>query len=397
MSQERILVIDDNAADARLISRVLERHGYDVNAAFSGEEGLIRARERAPDCVLVDYRMPGMDGYEVCRRLKTDPALQSVPVLMLTGADSTRNLVEGLEAGADDFVTKSAELEVILARMRALLRIKAYQDRIVEQSTQLRTLYEEVKQKSDKILALNQRMNKDLQFARKVQESLLPARVFRAPGLEIRSAYIPSETLSGDFYDYFEAGRDRLLVFVADVSGHGLPSAILVSLLKSYLHSDATQSESLSSFMANLNNFLCTASLPSQFATAQLFRYDPSRRTLDYCSAAHPPFLLFRRSEGKASVVENPGHLLGALPQVEYEEFHLQVEPGDLLFAYTDGLTDLRNMQGDFYPIERVCEILERSGDDLDTLHQKILEDATQYAMSEETKDDIAVLLGRFS
>ncbi len=312
MSHETILIIDDNGSDLRLMSRVLERSGYRTLSATSAEEGLGQVRESAPDCVLVDYRMPGMDGYEFSRRLKSDPQTRNVPVLMLTGADSTRNLVDGLEAGADDFVTKSSEMDVILARVRALLRVKAYQDRIVEQSAQLRRLYEEVKEKSDRIMALNQRLHRDLEFARKVQEALLPERVVQTAAVEIRSAYLPSETLSGDFYDYFAIGDDTFL-FLADVSGHGLPSAILVSLLKSYLHSDPDLLNPLSGFMASLNDFLCTASLPAQFATAQMFRYDPAAGTLTYCSAAHPPFLLHSRREGITSTVERPGHLLGAL------------------------------------------------------------------------------------
>ena len=194
-----ILVIDDNIHDITLMRRLLERSGYSVRQAESGEEGLRRASEVPPDCILVDGRMPGLDGYEFCRRIRSEERFRSIPILMLTGADSASAVVDGLEAGADDFVTKSSDLQVILARVRALLRVKAYQDRIMEQSAELRRLYEEVREKSDKILALNQRMNKDLQFARRVQEGLLPRRAFDTPHLEIRSVYLPSETLSGDF------------------------------------------------------------------------------------------------------------------------------------------------------------------------------------------------------
>src|SRR5207253_1956352 len=169
------------------------------------------------------------DGFEVARRVKSDPQLQTIPVLMLTGSDSAQHVVEGLGAGADDFVTKGSDTEVLLARLRALLRVKAYQD-------QLRRA--------------NQQMNRDLQIARRVQEALVPPGAFESPRLQIRSAYIPSETLSGDFYDYFQAD-DLMYLFVADVSGHGLPSAILVSLLKSYIHTEAAAGTSLAEFMSS--------------------------------------------------------------------------------------------------------------------------------------------------
>src|SRR5436309_3283538 len=119
------------------------------------------------------------------------------------------------------------------------------------------------------------------------QEALVPQGTFRSPRLEIRSAYMPSETLSGDFYDYF-LQDEQVYLFVADVSGHGLPAAILVSLLKSYIHTEADAHTPLSSFMARLNDFLFSVSLPTQFATAQLFRIDPDGR-LVYSNAAHPP------------------------------------------------------------------------------------------------------------
>lgn len=396
MNPERIVVIDDNPNDAQLIKRVLENSGYAVTWASSGEEGLRIIPELSPNCVLVDYRMPGLDGYEVCRRIKEDPALQTIPVLMLTGADSSRNLIEGLDAGADDFATKSSEIEVILARVRALLRVKAYQDRIVEQAAQLRQLYEELSHKSDKIMELNQRLNSDLQIARRVQEALLPERNFSTPRAEIRSAYIPSETLSGDFYDYF-LQRDSLFLFVADVSGHGLPAAILVSLLKSFLHSEAVDSPSLPAFMASLNDFLVSASLPAQYATAQLLRLDPSGRCITYSNGAHPAFLHYRAAARKATATERPGHLVGARPSVAFDEHKVEVGPGDLLFLYTDGLTDRRTIDGEFYALDRVAAILEREdGRELSAVYDAVYDDVTGFPATDEFRDDIAFILARF-
>lgn len=391
---QRIVVIDDNMNDVILVRRVLERAGYEVVYANSGNDGLKIAADTLPDCVLVDYRMPGMDGYEFCRQLKSDPILRSIPVLMLTGADAVRNVVEGLESGADDFVTKSSDIDVILARVRALLRVKAYQDRIVEQSEQLRRLYEELSQKSDKIMALNQRMNRDLDFARRVQEALLPQRDFSNERVEIRSAYIPSETLSGDFYDYFVQG-DRLYLFMADVSGHGLPSAILVSLLKSFLHSEAPESATPAAFMASLNDFLFGASLPSQFATALLLEVGADR--IDWSNAAHPPFILLRRSTGRAEMMELASNLLGATRNLTYDDAMLTVESGDVLFTYTDGLTDRRNAQGEFFAIERIAATLEAHGaEEIDAIYAAVYNEVTSFSASDELKDDIAFILTRF-
>ena len=371
---KRIVVIDDSANDLQVTRRFLERRGFQVDVAQSGQEGLALASRVAPDAIVVDYRMPVMDGFEVARRIKTDPRLHTIPVLMLTGSDSAQHVVEGLGAGADDYVTKGSDSEVLLARLRALLRVKAYQD-------QLRRM--------------NDQMTRDLQIARRVQEALVPQGSFRTDRVEIRSAYIPSETLSGDFYDYFSQG-DSLYLFVADVSGHGLPAAILVSLLKSYIHTEADPGRSLAEFMSNLNNFLFSVSLPTQFATAQLFRLDGDRH-LFYANAAHPPFLLYRRETKKVEVVEHPGNLLGAMPDMEFEEKPVNVAPGDTLFVYTDGLTDRRNASGEFYSLDRVAAILEESaGLDLAIAYDRIYKDVTEFPATAEFKDDIAFVLTRF-
>ena len=373
-TRERIVLIDDSANDLQVTKRFLERSGFDVSAATSGEKGLELAQAITPAAFVVDYRMPGMDGLEVTRRIKADPALQTIPVLMLTGADTAATVVEGLEAGADDFVTKGSDTEVLLARLRALLRMKRYQD-------QLRKL--------------NQQITRDLQIARRVQEALVPSGAFRGPRIEIRSAYIPSATLSGDFYDYFL--QDELMyLFVADVSGHGLPASILVALLKSYIHTEADANTSLSSFMSSLNDFLFSVSLPTQFATAQLFRID-SDGNLVYSNAAHPPFLLLQRSNGKTVIHEAPSHLLGAMPSMLFEEHRLQVKAGDTLFVYTDGLTDRRNAAGEFYSLDRIVALMDNARDsDLTTIYDQIYEDVSTFPSTEEFRDDIAFVVTRF-
>ena len=370
--RQRIVIIDDSANDLQVTRRFLERRGYDAVPALSGEEGLRLARQVLPDAFVIDYRMPVMDGFEVARQVKADPELHTIPVLMLTGSDSSQHVVEGLGAGADDFVTKGSDTEVLVARLRALLRVKAYQD-------QLRRM--------------NQQMTRDLQIARRVQEALVPQRTFRSPRIEIQSAYIPSEVLSGDFYDYF-VQDDLMYLFVADVSGHGLPAAILVSLLKSYIHTEATADGSLAELMTRLNDFLFSVSLPTQFATAALFRMTEDHRIV-YSNAAHPPFLLYQREQRKTTICEQPSNLLGAMPHMTFEEHSLTVAPGDTLFVYTDGLTDRRNEHGDFYSIDRIAQLLERD-QELPATYDSIFSDVSDFAASEEFRDDIAFVITRF-
>lgn len=393
MADETILVIDDSDDDLALMRRLLHRNGYAVITASSGEEGLRMAIDGRPDLVMVDYRMPGIDGYEVSRRMKIDGHSPNIPVLILTGSDSSADIVRGLDSGADDFVGKSSDIEVILARLRALLRMKNHQDRIVQQSDQLRRLYEQLRVKSDEIMALNERFNRELQIARKVQEALLPPGSVKESGVEIRSCYMPSEMLSGDFYDYFTL-NGSMQVFVADVSGHGLPASILTSLLKSYLKSEATKVSSPARFMTQLNRFLCSASLPAQYATGVLLEIEG--RSIRFANAAHPPFLVYRSSEKRVDTVEVPGHMLGLFEEARFEDVELGFEEGDIVFAYTDGLTDRISIENEFYSTERIATILDDSaGEELSVIHDRIFEDVRTFSGSEELNDDVAFVLVR--
>jgi sigma-B regulation protein RsbU (phosphoserine phosphatase) len=186
-----------------------------------------------------------------------------------------------------------------------------------------------------------------------------------------------------------------MILFVADVSGHGLPAAILVSLLKSYIHTEAATERSLAELMSRLNDFLFSVSLPTQFATAAIFRMENGR--VVYSNAAHPPFLLHRREACQTVMLEQPSNLLGAMPNMSFEEQSITVAPGDTLFVYTDGLTDRVNAAGEFYSIDRVAAILEQCPDaDLETAYESIYRDVSGFSATEEFKDDIAFVVTRF-
>src|SRR3954447_8533160 len=132
----RILIIDDTPTNIKVLESVLKTQGYQLISASNGQEGLDRAMMAQPDLVLLDILMPGIDGYEVCSRLRANPSTENLPVVMIT-ASGEQQRVRALEVGADDFIQKPFNQAELLARVRSLLRIKAYQDKNREQADKL--------------------------------------------------------------------------------------------------------------------------------------------------------------------------------------------------------------------------------------------------------------------
>ena len=145
----RILVADDTPANVRMLETRLAREGYEVCVARDGEETLAIAREAKPDLILLDIMMPKLDGIEVCRRLKGDASLPFTPIIMVTALTDTKDVVAGLEAGGDDYLTKPMDAQALLARVKSMLRIKSLHDTVKAQALELErwnaTLEERVK------------------------------------------------------------------------------------------------------------------------------------------------------------------------------------------------------------------------------------------------------------
>ena len=161
--QPRILVVDDTPQNVRLLEAILIPRGYAVATASSGQQALDRVAEQLPDIVLLDIMMPGMDGHEVCRRLRADPTTALLPVVMVT-ASGDQNKVKALESGADDFIPKPVNQTELLARVRSLLRIKAYHDTIQQQAAELAEWNRTLEQRVQEQLARLERADRLKQF-----------------------------------------------------------------------------------------------------------------------------------------------------------------------------------------------------------------------------------------
>jgi sigma-B regulation protein RsbU (phosphoserine phosphatase) len=196
-------------------------------------------------------------------------------------------------------------------------------------------------------------IDRELSIARQIQSSILPQAMPLVSGVAVAARYRPMTAVAGDFYDFVEIDDHRLGILVADVSGHGVPAALLASMVKVALASQHARADRPAALMAGLNGALC-GRLAGQFVTAAYLFIDARVASMRYAAAGHPPMLRLRRSGLEVVEIEKNGLALGFSDQAEYDEVEQRLEAGDRLLLYTDGLIEAANRSDELFGIERV-------------------------------------------
>ena len=239
----------------------------------------------------------------------------------------------------------------------------------------------------------NQRAEKELEVASKIQQQLLPESLPENEGFEMCGITIPYHMIGGDFYDVIRLGDENLALVIADVTGHGVPAALLVSTLHACLHAYLELGVSLVDLVTRLNRFIHKNATLGKFITFVLAIYDPRARTTRYVNAGHNyPFVL--RGSGEIEFLNKGGYCLGVIPGAQYEEGQLRMDSGDLLVMYTDGVTEAMNPRNELYGEERLFDLLKRTpGSGVRSVQMSILEDVHRHTEGTPQADDITMLL----
>jgi len=313
----------------------LKRAGYRVTAAAPGEV-LERVAEDRPDVILLDYMMPEIDGAEACRHLKADPATREIPVIFLTSQTSADDETHGFEVGAVDYVHKPFTPAVVRARVRNHILLREARAQLAEQ-----------------LLALNT----ELEMARQIQLSILPHAPPKLPGLEIAARFLPMASVGGDFYDFIKIDDKHVGMLIADVSGHGLPSALIASMLQVALTAQVGHASQPEKVLCGLNKALC-GKFTHNFVTAAYTYVDTEKNLIRYAGAGHPPVLQYSASTCKATKIMENGIVLGMFEEAGYGILELALEPGDRYVLYTDGIVEAMNPAEEMYGVDRFMHFL---------------------------------------
>lgn len=335
-----ILIVDDNPTNLDILQARLRANNYEVITAADGEAGLAMAREKQPDLMLLDIMMPKMDGIEVCRRIKGDPSLPFLPIIMVTAKADSKDVVAGLEAGGDEYLTKPVDHAALVARVKSMLRIKELHDTVLEQSAQLRV---------------------QLETATKIQSLFWPRIPELKAGGHIWAVSVPATYVGGDLYDVIPLSDDSLLAYVADVSDKGVPAALIMAALSTKIRSEALVEREVDKLLETANKSMYRlVSEEGFFATIALARYWPSNGKMHLALGGHlSPLWIVEGDIRNLPQIE--GISLGVTTDARYGIDEILLSPGESILFFTDGVIEAENENNELFGNERLVTYLKNA------------------------------------
>src|SRR6266436_6207564 len=381
-SRAEILVVDDDAMSRRVLAQLLTASGYKCRVCKNGSEALEAVQAWPPSLLLLDFDMPGLNGAEVLRRLRSDgnSAVAQIPTIMLTAHGSEESEVSCLQAGADDFVTKPVNAAVLRARIETQLR--------------LRSMRRQLERQNDELENWRRDHERDLAAARLTQQSLIPQKPPALLGWEVATCYRPVIQVGGDIYGWLRMADGRILFWIADGTGHGAAAALLTTLAKLLFHYGSVEHDTPASVMERVNSDFRSIFGGRSFMTAMCVAVDPSTGRASIVGAGHPPLLIARHT-GATETIASVVPPLGLVESAELTETIVTLKPGDTFLLYTDGLFGSRKGKESRLSPQFLEKILDHSAPSAETLLGRILAETAPSKAGEALPDDVAALAVR--
>lgn len=367
----QVLIVDDSRLQRRILSGVLKRWGFEVIEASSGAEAIEICRTCRPDLVISDWVMPGMSGLDLCRIFRDLPGDDYSYFILLTSKSEKDEVAQGLHAGADDFLTKPVNSDELRARIAAGGRILAMQKELSDKN---RVIGDTLGRLQD----LYDGIDRDLQQARTIQQSLVPELSRHICGSDFSLLLKPCGHIGGDLVGMFSPGPGRAGFYSIDVSGHGITSAMMTARLGGYLSStyfdnNVAVEKRFDRFYALrepadvarlLNERLTADSGVEEYFTMAYGTIDMRNGRVRLVQAGHPHPMLIR-ADGTQEYLGRGGAPIGLLPDLDYEQIELQLQPGDRLLLYSDGFTECSLPDGRMLEEDGLSDLVRRLGPDL--------------------------------
>ncbi len=317
----KVLIVDDEPINRQVLKNHLRLIGCDVTEASNGGEAIQLIRDEGPfELMLLDIMMPGMSGYDVCSVIRESYSLYQLPILFLTAKNQITDIVTALEAGGNDYLVKPFDKRELISRAKNLITLK----KAVEEQ--------------NKFIAFQN----ELGVARKLQSSILPESAPEMTGLKADFYYEPMDSVGGDFFDFHEISPTELGVMIADVSGHGIPAALVSAMLKIAFSTQVRLAKEPAALLSQINTTLL-GKTKGAFLTASYVYIDLEKKQMIHARCGHLPLILTHKNDESSFLSLPPGKLIGWIPELDIKEEVLKIRSGDRLVLYTDGITEASN------------------------------------------------------
>jgi phosphoserine phosphatase RsbU/P len=451
-----IVIAEDSRIQGKVLQQRLAAAGYDSHVGLNGQLALELVRQHHPDVVISDIEMPLMTGYELCRAIKTDSQLKHIPVILLSTLADAEDIIRGLDAGADNYVTKPYDINYLLGRVAALratpllddeqsdhsevsvtlggqtYKIKSGRqqtlnllvstfENAVEKNKELHRSNEQLilaKEKlsswnaqletlNTKLADINKRMSHDLKAAAKMQRSLLPSESLDCKEIVTAWNYTPCEELAGDFLNYCRLDDNQLAFYVVDVSGHGAASALLAVAIGRLLSSVVSATSLLRrmdpftgkptvtppvTVVSELNRRFQMDSQGGLHFTILYGILDLRTKIFRYACGGHPQPVLIRSGEAPR-LVDGEGFAVGWFDDIEFDEFVLQLQDGDRLYLYSDGIPEAMDKDLEQLTNEKMLAAFDESRSlPVDQQVQHLCSVVDQWCKPKGPLDDVSIL-----
>jgi len=382
----RILIAEDERITRRRLQRQLEQWGHEVVAAANGREAWETFQAEPFPMIISDWEMPELNGVELVRHIRAADNPGYVYFILLTAKSEKQEIVEGMEAGADDFVSKPFDRNELRVRVRAGQRIVELERSLAQR---------------------NRRMQRDLEAAAELQQSLLPSSLPHVHGFNFAWSFVPCDELAGDFLGLFQLDEQHIGFYVVDVSGHGVAASLMAVSISRTLAPGSSPSSSLllqsqdgledqvrspADVAKELNARFPIEESGGKFFTMVYGVLNITTPEVRYVSAGHPPMI---QSTGwqPPEVHAAEGFMIGVVDGIEFEERRLHLNSGDRLYLYSDGLVEQFNAEGTQFGTDRLSACIAGShsmplAESVDALQQEVV----RWNAGGQLHDDLTIL-----
>lgn len=375
----KILAVDDNIVNIKVLGQFLIKQGYDVITAESGEEAIEKYTSESPDIILMDIMMGGMNGLEATAKIKALAGDNWVPVIFMSALASEEDKIKGLDVGGDDYITKPIEFNILAAKLKAVQRISDIQHKLTATMVEL-TQYKQAEERE-------QEMAYDL------MESLFNTGQHLA-GKNFHIWHIPATLFSGDLIVANKSSDNRLYVLHADSTGHGLTAALPLLPVSQTFYQMANKGFSIGNIAREMNKQLNFIMPINRFVAVTLLLVDIENNVLEIWNGGNPSVFISNENKEIVKKFDSTHLALGILPDDSFDsktEFY-SCDGNNAIVMYSDGLVEAENSEGKIFDEAMLLDVLKTTSDGA-ALRNNIVDAVTSHLDSEKAHDDMSLIV----